>query len=227
MCYVLRRFAKADYRMSDMAILLAGALAREEQDVRELVGQLYPVVRTRVWRVLRRSGRARGRTAETEMEDLVQDTFTLLFDDNGKVLRSWDPSRGLALPAFVGLVAERNAVSIMRSGRRNPWTEDPTLDGDIVVESAAPDLERSTASREMLSTLLDRLRERLSPLGMHLFELLYVDEQSVEQVQTLTGLSADAVYAWRSRLRKLVSTIMDELRTPVPLPIHSSKGAVA
>jgi RNA polymerase sigma-70 factor (ECF subfamily) len=50
-----------------------------------------------------------------------------------------------------------------------------------------------------MGRLHERLRETLTPLGMHLFNLLFVEERSVEEVCTTTTLSADAVYAWRSR----------------------------
>ena len=53
-----------------------------------------------------------------------------------------------------------------------------------------------------MSRLYERLRETLTPLGLRLFELLYVEERSVEEVCAATTLSADAVYAWRSRLRR-------------------------
>ena len=46
------------------------------------------------------------------------------------------------------------------------------------------------------------MREALSPQGWHLFELLYMQEMEVSEVCAATGLSADAVYAWRSRLRR-------------------------
>jgi RNA polymerase sigma-70 factor, ECF subfamily len=62
-----------------------------------------------------------------------------------------------------------------------------------------------------LRLLLDRLREKLSPLGQRLFELLFVQEMSPEETMAATGLSADAVYAWRSRLRRLARKLLAEL----------------
>jgi hypothetical protein len=59
----------------------------------------------------------RGRGVErSEVLDLTQQILLLLFDRDSRVLRSWDPGRGLALANFVGLV-EREARAILRSGR--------------------------------------------------------------------------------------------------------------
>ena len=46
---------------------------------------------------------------------------------------------------------------------------------------------------------------------LQLFIWLLVEQQSVEEVCRLADLSADAVYAWRSRLGKLVRTIVLEV----------------
>jgi RNA polymerase sigma-70 factor (ECF subfamily) len=49
---------------------------------------------------------------------------------------------------------------------------------------------------------------------MHLFNLLYVEERPVADVVAAAGLSEDAVYAWRSRLRKLAVGLQAEATRP-------------
>jgi RNA polymerase sigma-70 factor (ECF subfamily) len=146
------------------------------------------------------------------VDDLSQDVFLRLFEDQGRVLRTWDPERGLSLENFAGLVAERLAISSLRSGKRNPWREDEAEDE---VLAAAPSGEatpaEAVASADFMGRLHDRLRETLTPLGMRLFDLLYVEERSVEEVCTATALSADAVYAWRSRLRRTAQGLCRQL----------------
>jgi RNA polymerase sigma-70 factor (ECF subfamily) len=66
-------------------------------------------------------------------------------------------------------------------------------------------------SREVLVELLDRLRVELTPKGLHLFQLLVVEERAAEDVSAQTGMSLDAVYAWRSRLGKVVRRVADEI----------------
>jgi RNA polymerase sigma-70 factor (ECF subfamily) len=204
--------------------LIRETLAGGRPAARVLVAELYPVVKARVARVLWRMRRSAGRDVQQEVEDMTQDVFRALFDDGARMLSAWDPARGLSLPNFVGLLAERHAVAILRSDRRNPWTEEPTPEVDLDArQSEGP--EPAVRSRELLELLLDRLRVALSPLGLHMFHLLYVEERTVEEVAAAASMTADAVYAWRSRLRKVVALLASELVTPTPLPAPDPREA--
>lgn len=217
----------------DSADLQAGirqALAGDDAALRRLVAELTPVIQSRVARGLLRwrTGAASGRDVRQEVEDLTQEIFLELFADDGKVLRSWQPERGLALANFVGLVAERQTASVLRSGRRSPWKEDPTLAEDLdglhgAADESGP--EEITASREQLRYLWRRLSEELSPQGRQLFDLLFVDELPLPEVVARTKLSADAVYAWRSRLRKLCRRLLAEKSETVPVRRTPSIGS--
>jgi RNA polymerase sigma factor (sigma-70 family) len=186
------------------------ALLGDAAAVHRLVERLTPVIQARVARtlLLRRSGGSSGRDVRQEVEDFTQEIFLLLFNDGGRLLRSWQPERGLSLDNFVGLVAERQTISILRNGKRSPWKEDPTLSEELDREAEHGHPETVAASREALRLLLDHLRQELSPLGRHLFDLLFLRELTLPEVTSATGLSADAVYAWRSRLRRLARTFL-------------------
>lgn len=189
------------------------ALGGDDAALTRLVDLLTPVVQARVARGLlrRRVGLAAGRDVRQEVEDISQEIFLALFEDDAKVLRSWEPRRGLSLENFVGLVAERQTASILRSGKRSPWKEDPTLVDELDRRAQGADPEDVAASREELRMLVERLREKLSPLGRHLFELLYLRELSVAEVAEVTDMSADAVYQWRSRLRRQAQNLFHDL----------------
>jgi RNA polymerase sigma-70 factor (ECF subfamily) len=204
----------------DTAGLVRRALAGDQTALSRLVAVLTPVIQARVARTLlaRRSLLASGRDLRQEVEDQSQEVFLALFTRDGHILRSWQSERGLSLENFVGLVAERQVLSFLRSGRRNPWKEDSAFAEDEL-DTAAPDSdpEEVTASREHLTRLLDRLHEELSPLGWRLFQLLFVQELSQAEVQEKSGLSAEAVYAWRSRLRRLAHKLLAEMsENPAP-----------
>ncbi len=197
----------------DSAGQVQRALAGDQTALTRLIAGLTPVVQARVARTLlvRRSRLGSGRDIRQEVEDMSQEVFLSLFTRDSHILRSWQAERGLSLENFVGLVAERRVVSFLRSGKRNPWKEDPTAAEDL--DATAPDSgpEEVTASREQLSLLLERLREKLSPLGHQLFMLLFVQEMTVPETMAESGLSADAVYAWRSRLRRVAQQLLTEL----------------
>ncbi|WP_437941041.1 RNA polymerase sigma factor [Sorangium sp. So ce341] len=206
---------------SELALaLIARAVSGEPAAVRALVDLLTPTIQERVMRPLLRRRRAAGhRDVRQEVEDMTQSVFLALFADGGRTLRQWDPARGLSLTSFVGLVAEREACSILRSRRRNPWTEQPTEDDALErADGASVSPEPAAISRELLATLAVRLRDRLSERGLELFYLLLVDERSTEDACALTGMTADAVYAWRSRIGRLVRQIAAELAAEAEAP---------
>lgn len=205
--------------------LVDGALAGDTLALTRLVAALTPVIQARVARTLlsRRWGRG-GRSIRDEVEDLAQDVFLSLFSSQGRVLRSWQAERGLSLENFVGLVSERYVVSFLRSGRRNPWKEELASGEELDVRVDEPSADRVAAGRQQLRLLVDRLRDQLSPLGFHLFQLLFVQELSLPETMAASGLSADAVYAWRSRLRRLARELMSDLSGTAPPKRTSRKG---
>jgi len=205
--------------------LVDGALAGDRLALTRLVAALTPVVQARVARTLlsRRWGRG-GRDIRHEVEDLAQDVFLSLFANQARVLRSWQAERGLSLENFVGLVSERYVVSFLRSGRRNPWKEELASGEELDVRIDEPSPDRVAAGRQQLRLLVDGLRDHLSPLGFHLFQLLFVQELSLPETMAASGLSADAVYAWRSRLRRLARELMSDLSGTAPPKRTSRKG---
>ena len=209
---------------------LRDALAGDREALRAFVAAMTPVIQSRVVRgLVRRRGRADGRDVRQEVEDMTQDVFGALFAHDGRVLRAWDPARGLSLANFVGLVADRQVASMLRSGRKNPWRETPEeLDDLESGAEAVPDAEPQIHSRQALGLLLDRMREALSPRGLELFQRLYVDEEPIEEVARKHGMTREAIYAWRNRVGKLLRTfaaeVDGELSSDAPAPRRNPPG---
>jgi RNA polymerase sigma-70 factor (ECF subfamily) len=192
--------------------VLPRALAGDVAAVRELVAAFTPVIQARAARALVRRGGAKGRDARQELADLTQDVLLLLFKDDGRILRGWQAERGLSLVNFVGLVAEREVAHIARSGRRSPWSLDPSEDSEL--ERAAPPVasaEGVAVTRDLFDRLHARLQEEMHEKALELFRLLVVEELPAPEVCAITGLSTDAVYTWRSRLLKRSREILSEI----------------
>lgn len=194
--------------------IVRDALAGRRDALRAFVAAMSPVIQARVVRgLLRRRTQAAGRDIRQEVEDMTQDVFGALFAHDARVLRAWDPVRGLSLANFVGLVADRQVASILRSGRKNPWRETPEdLDELESGSEPVPGPEPRVHSRETLALLLDRMRASLSPRGLELFQRLYVDEEPIDEVARKLEMTRDAVYAWRNRVGKTLRTFAAEAR---------------
>jgi RNA polymerase sigma-70 factor (ECF subfamily) len=195
-----------------MRALIRRAVAGERDAVRALVDAISPIIQARAARVLLRRHGAAGRDVRQEILDLSQHVFLTLFADEGRFLLQWDPERGASLENYVGLAAEREIASILRSRRRNPWSDDPT-EAEILEANVEPrpSPELQVVSRDLLARVLERLEDRLSARGLELFHWIVLDGRSVEEVCALGNLTPDAVYAWRSRLGRQLREIAAEL----------------
>jgi RNA polymerase sigma factor (sigma-70 family) len=205
--------------------LVQRALGGDGRAVRALVDQLTPVIQARVARgLVRRSRAAAGRNVRQEVEDFVQEVMISLFAENGRALRAWDPRRGLSLNNFVGFLAERQIITILRTAKRSPWTEDPTLEGDLEGPMGSDDhLAAALESQQVWELVLDRLTERLSPLGAALFEAVWLNERSVTEAAEQFSMSRDAVYAWQSRLGKALRVVATEVMSEAGAPPRKAK----
>lgn len=193
--------------------LVVRAIARDPDAVRELVRLIGPVIHGRIAKALmrRRGAGARGRDVSQEIDDLTQEVFLALFENDAKALRAWAPERG-PLGAFCALIADHHVYSVFRSGKRRPWSDDlDVLAEPDALEPDAKSPEARVASRQALDALLGRLRAELSPKGFDVFVRLYVEEQPIETVSRALGMSADALYAWRTRLSRLVRNLAAEI----------------
>ncbi len=198
--------------MSGLEDLLAPVLAGDRAAMRRFVDEVSPIIWARVTRVAQRHGRRTPDQLRQLAEDLMQEVFAALFQDGGRALRGWVPARGLSLGGYVGLLAEHQAASILRSGRRSAWREDATESAtlELAVGASHVDAARLDA-RDLLVRVLDRVRAELSPRGLQLFELLVVEERPIDEVASTMQMSADALYAWKSRMGKLATRIAAEL----------------
>lgn len=198
-------------------VRVRAALEGEPVALRALIDALMPVVQSRAARALARY-RPAARDSRQEQADLVQEVFAALFEQKGRVLKQWDPARGLSLRNFVGLVAQRTLGGILRSGRRTPWPDDPTEQDALErLDSLTYDPATHIESRDELEMLLDRLMQELSPRSLELFHRLCVCQEEVRDVAHSTGMTEQAVYAARGRLEKLARKLAEESRM-------SSKG---
>jgi RNA polymerase sigma-70 factor (ECF subfamily) len=180
----------------ELGVWLRGALTGEPRATSRLLDALRPVLVRRALRVLG------ARAERADLEDLVQDCFVRLLADDRRLLRSWDPQRGLSLRNFVGMICERQMRLAQRARARHG--ADP-LDERGEPPSAADSPERCTELGATLRAVTRRLEQSLTPQGCALFRMLYVEEESVARVCSALSMSADAVYAWRSRMREMLS----------------------
>lgn len=192
--------------------LVEQALAGDRAALRMLLERVAPIIQARAARALARRSGASGRDARQELMDMTQEVFVSLLENEGRCLRAWRAERKLSFENFVGLIADRQVVTILRTGKRSPWKEDPVEDealeahvGDHAGEAPA------IASRELLVGVLDRLRQELSAKMLRLFYALWIEDAPIASVCEELGMQTEAVYTARSRIAKRARAIAEEL----------------
>lgn len=179
-----------------------------------LVDALLPVVRARVGRALGRATHAPGRLRPLfdQQEDVEQQVFLFLFKDDARALAEWDPARGMSLENYVGLIAQREATNAVRYWRAESRRDEVLAEGDEApdaraVDAAAAGAEERLAQREQLERLWAQLEASLTPKGLLIFRLLFVEELDADEVAATLGLTKRSVWNWTNRLRTLVREV--------------------
>lgn len=99
----------------DLLVALDRTLAGDQSAAGELVRAIRPAIQARVVRVLLAyRGTARGRPPRQDLDDLVQHVFVQLLADGARDLRAYDRTMGLAFLGYIGMLAEREALSVLR-----------------------------------------------------------------------------------------------------------------
>jgi len=176
----------------DHAPLIARILDGDSRAYGELVRQYQHMVYTACHRVLRNA---------EDAEEATQDSFVKAYQH----LRGFTGSSKFSTWLFS--IAYRTAVS---HGRRR------RTDGESVDELAhhpAADSEGSAHSGDLKSNL-DRALAQLPPEDASILSFYYLEEMSVEEIVTVTGLGASNVKVKLHRGRKKLAEILERQLGP-------------
>lgn len=199
------------------AAILRRALGGSEPDLQALVRLLTPAVQGAVGRIYLQGARASVLwNLREEVREQTQEVLLLLFEDDAAILRSWKQELGLSLASFAALVARRRTISRLRSQRRNPWSEMP-LEPEVVdaVESQVSSHEQRLASEQLLRRAQSDVQATLNERGRQLWQWLIIEDRDNQELASVTELSLDAIYQWRSRLTRALRTRVHQLMTEV------------
>ncbi|MEM1023564.1 MAG: sigma-70 family RNA polymerase sigma factor [Myxococcota bacterium] len=218
-----REAREAAEKIRHQLAVVASALAGERDAMEQLIALVAPYIQIRAARYLASRTTGFGSGLRAEQDDLVQEVFLRLLVNDGRALRAWRPERGLDLGSFVGLIAQREILNVMRSARRRPWTDADPLPSTL---KAHCPVEEQAIEGDLVRRLLYGLHRWLTPRGRELFQVVYVEERPLEEVASQFGMKRGALYAWRSRVQARARTLLDELeREEAPAPKGFGKSA--
>ena len=192
--------------------LLKLVLDREPNAARQFVEMISPIIHARVGRVLRRRNVAQCHDVQQEAMDLTQQTYANLLKNNGHLLRSWDPERGMSLANYVGMIAEQTAEAATRKRSEEVWRSNVEITGssDLVIDSSRTP-ERLAAAQEILAAISSRVCAQLNKRGQRLLRAVCVEGRPVREVSALMNISESAINAWQHRLLNRTQQITREV----------------
>ncbi|MCA9706865.1 MAG: hypothetical protein KDK70_13515 [Myxococcales bacterium] len=193
-------------------LLIQRALGGDPQAARQLAQHIVLSADRQIRALLRRNPTGRNRGLS---EELVHDVAVYLYAHDGKLLRGWDESRG-SFDYYVGLVARRLTCRRLTQFRGNPACLTPVADMQPLLPQGAADEEITHALA--LDRVLRHVEHEMEPSDWRRFHARFIEQLSIEEQAAREGVSANAIHAWASRLRR-------RLREQLPDVIAVLEGA--
>ena len=149
-------------------------------------------------------------------EDFIQDVLVLLLHDDGRVLRTWDPARGMKLPSFISLVVRRYLCRRFRGFRGNPWSIDPADAEELAAylegrTNTGPHSSTHTEYHQYLDEILTILHGELTDRDWRIFVKLYVRQETPREVGADEKMRENTVDKVRSRIRQRIRQLFGEM----------------
>ncbi len=138
----------------------------------------------------------------TVMDDLCQEVFIALFENDRRRLKAFEGRNGCPLRAWIRVITVRTVISRMRRWKKHSQLPNEDSDrGSVRMVDEGPDaLDLLSAQDEQKrKTQLLRLAETLSPEDKELIEMIYVHEMSVPAITEQLHIRRGALYMRKNR----------------------------
>lgn len=178
--------------------------------------QLYDRYADKVRYAVARAALRRGRTQE--IDELTQEVWCRMLDDDRRLLRHYDPKRGRFAP-FISMVAYQQALLVTRQSQRHNERVEAEVDDETFVDGKSSRFAEDLIHSELFYKLITRANAELREGDRMLLRDLYLDQKTYQSIASQLGVSPNAIYKRSERLKKKLAQIVEELlRIPSPPP---------
>lgn len=188
--------------------LLSAMLERDARAWREFERRYDRLIQRCIQKV---TNRFAGSLGNDDVEEVRAQFLLGLTRREMQKLRSFDPTRGLKLSSWIGLLAANAAWDYMRAISREPSFSELSV-AESVAEDEADPYER-LLRKERWARIGQTLRA-FSSKDRTFVRLYYVDGLTPEEVASAMDISVKTVYSKkhkiRLRLRKLLRSVADQ-----------------
>jgi RNA polymerase sigma-70 factor (ECF subfamily) len=193
---VVGEFAAQDKALLDRC--LRGERSAWEEFVRRYHPALEAAVRFTFLRLIHSA-------PEADIEGVVQDLYTRLYEDDFRRLRTWEARCPLA--AWLKSLAVRHTLNTVRDEKRRGRYGGGNLD-DLPLRPAAESEERVSLEERDEISRLDILIDQLGPLQRTTLRMFYHDGLAYREIARALGISIQTVGSLISRARDRLRSMM-------------------
>ena len=167
-----------------------------EDGHRALFDQYYNYVYAIALRILR------GTVPMSDIEECVIDTFA-------NVMLNYDADNSGSLKAYIGTVAKRNSINMLKKAGRKS-SDNISVDSDDFGELiSGTDVEQTAENKEVSEAIINAVKALGEPDSIIIIQKYFYDRKSSE-IGKIVGLSPTAVRARTSRaMKKLKKALAD------------------
>jgi RNA polymerase sigma-70 factor (ECF subfamily) len=197
------------------AQLLEGCIRGDSEARRRLVEEYSGIVSYGVSVIFQQFGRP---YRKEEIEDLCQDVFLALFDNDARKLRQYQGRNGCSLASWLRVVANRFTIDRLRREGRTVSLDDPESRESWRVRETEPDSRPGPEPQVETAERAAKVRELVMQLpakDQMFVQLFYFQGLPIEEVADALGITTNAAYVRKMRLheklRRLVAGTAEAL----------------
>lgn len=187
------------YRQLEDHALLELCLGGDSLAMSTFVARYDRYIRTIVGRTVRKY------TSDADssvIDDLCQEVFVCLFENDGRRLRLFEGRNGCPLRAWLRVIAMRSTISRMRRWKKHSQLPNNDSDrGSTRLVDEGPTATQMLAAQDDLNrkARLIELASGLAPDDRQLIEMIYIHEMSVLEITKVLRIRRGALYMRKNR----------------------------
>ena len=163
---------------------------------RALFDQYYNYVYAIALRILR------GTVPMSDIEECVIDTFA-------NIMLNYDPDKSGSLKAYIGTVAKRNSINMLRKANGKAYNNISIDSDDFGEVVSGTDVEQAAENTLVSEAIINAIKALGEPDSIIIIQKYFYDRKSSE-IGKIVGLSSTAVRARISRaMKKLKNDLAD------------------
>lgn len=150
---------------------------------------------------------------QSQVEDLSQDVFLSLYENNFRKLRSFEGKNNCSLESWLKVVAVRQVIDYLRKNRRIASIDDEKIRQlDISDKGAETENIDEEIDKETQLATIKKAIAKLSSDEQKFVKTIFNDTQTPEEAARSLNISVDNFYMKKSRIIKRLKELMEGVR---------------